>query len=56
MICMAALRRAAASDGPGLAAACCSTWVSINAATRKLSKLPEDLRNYFLRLSPKPDR
>uniref|UniRef100_A0A1J0AJ11 Acyl-[acyl-carrier-protein] hydrolase n=1 Tax=Dunaliella tertiolecta TaxID=3047 RepID=A0A1J0AJ11_DUNTE len=33
-----------------------STWVTINAATRKLTRLPEDLRNFFLRLSPQQPR
>eukprot|EP00197_Chlamydomonas_leiostraca_P005602 CAMPEP_0202869348 /NCGR_PEP_ID=MMETSP1391-20130828/12405_1 /ASSEMBLY_ACC=CAM_ASM_000867 /TAXON_ID=1034604 /ORGANISM="Chlamydomonas leiostraca, Strain SAG 11-49" /LENGTH=347 /DNA_ID=CAMNT_0049549661 /DNA_START=114 /DNA_END=1158 /DNA_ORIENTATION=+ len=33
-----------------------STWVTINTATRKLSKLPEELKARFMRLAPKPPR
>lgn len=29
-----------------------STWVTINTATRRLSKLPEDVRKRFLRFAP----
>jgi hypothetical protein len=33
-----------------------STWVTINSETRKLSKLPEEVRTRWLNLSPSPPR
>jgi len=33
-----------------------STWVTINAETRKLGKIPEDVKKKFLCLSPSPPR
>ena len=36
--------------------ACCSTWVTINAETRKLAKIPADVKQKFLRLAPSPPR
>lgn len=40
------------NPSPSTAPPVCSTWVTINFATRRLSKLPDDLRNRFLRFSP----
>lgn len=34
----------------------CSTWVTINSDTRKLAKIPEDVKQRFRRLAPNPPR
>ncbi|KIZ01379.1 fatty acyl-ACP thioesterase A [Monoraphidium neglectum] len=44
-----------ATTGAYLGAAT-STWVTINSETRKLSKLPEEVRTRWLNLSPSPPR
>lgn len=44
-----------ATTGAHLGAAT-STWVTINSETRKLSKLPEDVRARWLNLAPSPPR
>ncbi len=40
---------------PSLVPSACSTWVTINTATRRLAKLPEDVRTRFLRFGPSGD-
>eukprot|EP00775_Hariotina_reticulata_P013323 gene13323-13452_t len=44
-----------ATTGEHLGAAT-STWVTINAETRKLGKIPEDVKKKFLCLAPSPPR
>ncbi len=44
-----------AATGQQLGAAT-STWVTINTNTRKLAKIPEQVRAKFLKFSPSPPR
>lgn len=44
------------TDLAPLAPRCCSTWVAINLATRKLVRLPDEPREFFLYFEPKPAR
>jgi hypothetical protein len=34
----------------------CSTWVTINAESRRLAKIPENVKQRFLQLAPSPPR
>lgn len=56
LLCTAAAAHPCSSMPPRAALRAHSTWVTINTETRKLAKLPEDVKRRFLRLAPSPPR